>query len=483
MRLRAMCLVLFCAIGVARCLATVDVMPCWAEAPSHQAKNVIVMVADGAGFNSWRATSLYRGQLGKEIYDQPGWIRLACSTYPLNTATKPQKTNQQDPKVVYDALKAWNGEAAYRWLKSSATDSAAAATALASGVKTYNNAINWSDSDQPLRGRTLPEIAHQLGKSAGVVTTVPWSHATPAGLGGAHDRDRDNYAEIAQEMLAAPYLQVIMGAGHPGYDDNGRAKQGEIPEKDYRYVGGRQEWENLKTGRHAGGWVLIETKNDFRQLAEGDTPKKVLGTAQVATTLQQKRGGILGIVTPNEPFAVPFNDNVPTLATMVEGALNVLDNNPNGFYLMVEGGAVDWANHANQLHRMIEEHCDFLAAVEAVVQWVEKHSSWEETLVILTADHDCGLLWGPDSDKQSFQPIQDRGPAKMPSARYNTTGHSNSLVPFYARGAGAEQFPKLIRGRDEHAAQVWEISGDYVDNTDVFAVASAAWGATKVQAK
>jgi len=438
---------------------------CAAE-PTTRAKNVIVMVADGAGFNTWLATSMYRGQVGQEIYDQPGWIRLACTTFPLNTATEPKKSGEQDPTVIYSPEKAWDPESGYKWLANSATDSAAAATALSTARKTYNNAINWSDLDQPMTGESLPEVAHRVGKSAGVVTSVQWSHATPAGLGGAHNRDRDNYAEIAKEMLAAPYLQVIMGAGHPLFDKNAQPKK-EVKDNDYRYVGGPDEWKKLVSGQHPAGWTLIEKKEDFEKLADGPTPRKVIGTAQVATTLQQARGGLIKMVLPNEPFAEPLNNGVPSLATMVVGALNVLDEDPDGFYLMVEGGAVDWANHSNQLHRMIEEQCDFLAAVEAVVKWVEKNSSWNETLVILTADHECGCLWGPDSDKKPFDPIRDAGAGKMPLAHYNATKHTNSLVPLFARGVGAEQLSHLVRGKDSKAAEIWRISGEYVDNTDL----------------
>ena len=84
---------------------------------------------------------------------------------------------------------------------------------------------------------------------------------------------------------------------------------------------------------------------------------------------------------------------------MSKAAINCLDKNPKGFYLMIEGGAVDWANHANQPARMVEEQIDFVEAVEAVAGWVETHGGWDETLLILTADHECGLLWGPESER------------------------------------------------------------------------------------
>ncbi len=442
-----------------------------AAAPKR-AKNVILMISDGAGYNSWLAAEYYHGRHGREIYQGEGWQHVACTTFPLNKSSKPKKSGLQDEYVVYDPAKAWNAEAGYQYLKSTATDSAAAGTALAIGIKTYNNAINWSDNDQPLIGKTLPEIARALGKSAGVVTSVQWSHATPATLGGAHNVSRNNYPEIAREMLRADYLQVIMGTGHPYYDDDGHKRTDDPTDKDCRYVGGLEEWKSLVSGNHPGGWTLIQTKEEFARLTQGDTPAKVVGTAQVATTLQQSRGGALGLVKEailkSQPFEVPMNENVPSLEMMTRAALNILDSDPDGFFLMVEGGAVDWANHANQEARMIEEQTDFVAAVRAVRDWVESHSSWDETLVILTADHDCGLPWGPESNVQSFQPLVDNGVGKMPGLAYNHSGHSNMLVPVYAKGAGADALRQLVRGKDEQAGKVWGFSGEYIDNTDIF---------------
>ena len=158
---------------------------------------------------------------------------------------------------------------------------------------------------------------------------------------------------------------------------------------------------------------------------------------------------------------------------MTKGAIHCLEHNPDGFYLMVEGGAVDWANHANEQERMVEEQIDYVKAVEAVVAWVDSHSNWNDTLVILTADHETGLLWGPDSAKVAFQPLKDRGAGKLPGMKHNSHGHSNSLVPLYARGPGSERFAALQKGQDRHAAAQWHCSGQYVDNTDVFAVMRA----------
>ncbi len=466
------------------------------QQPAQAAKNVILMITDGGGHNAWLATSMYQGKLGKQVYDQSGWLRLSACTYPLNLLSKPTGNAIQIPALIYDAAKAWDaslqnekaGEcfAGYFYLATTCTDSAAAATAMATGQKTYNNAINWTNDGKPMRGLTIAEIAKSAGKSAGVITTVPWSHATPAALGGAHNISRNHYAEIAKEMLGSPWLSVIMGAGNPDFDNDGKPLPA-TKKHDYQNVGGEDTWKALKSGKMP--WKLIERREDFEALTLGPTPPKVVGTAQVSSTLQQGRRQIalpgeknrsIGASvpaspqsSPAEPFAVPMNKNVPSLAVMAKAAINCLDDNPRGFYLMIEGGAVDWANHANQPDRMIEEQIDYLKAVEAVVAWIESHGGWDDTLLILTADHETGLLWGPDSGKVAFQPLQDRGEGKVPGLKYNTHGHSNSLVPLYARGPGSRRFAELTKGKDSKAAACWNYSGNYVENAAIFTVMRA----------
>jgi alkaline phosphatase len=369
---------------------------------------------------------------------------------------------------------------------------------LATGQKTYNSAINWSDDDKPMTGLTIAEIAKAQGKAVGAITSVPWSHATPAGLGGAHNAKRDNYDELANEMLNAPWLDVMMGAGHPGFDDNGQPINKKTSEKQWGFVGGEKTWELLTSGKHPAGWKLIESKADFDALVQDpQPPKKLLGTVQVANTLQcnrrsnvkakeaakEKTTETSGLAATGdksaEPFGTPMNQNVPTLATMAKGAIHCLEGNPNGFYLMIEGGAVDWANHGNNPGRMVEEQVDFLNAVEAVIQWIETHGGWDQTLLILTADHETGMLWGPNSDKEPFQPLVDNGPGKLPGLKYHSGGHSNSLVPLKVCGADSQRFADLVRGTDETAAKIWSVPGRYVDNTDIFRVMKDAVTAKK----
>lgn len=442
---------------------------------AKQAKNVILMIADGSGFNSFAATSMYEGKLGKQVYDGKGWVKVACSTYPLNLSSKPQQTGKQDENLVYAPPLAWALDPTYKWLKTTATDSAAAGTAIASGVKTYNNAINWSDYGQPLKN--LHQYFQGAGKMTGAVTSVPWSHATPAAM-VAHNPSRNDYAGIADEMVKSS-MNVIMGAGHPWYDDDG--KRLETPNKT-KYTG---NFVFLEPAEKYGDIRLIESLEDFNALANGKLDMKgarrLIATARVESTLQQGRstrdwnkdGKIDESDTKVAPVGGdPFVPTVPTLETMTKGALNLLGKSKNGFFLMVEGGAVDWANHANQPARMIEEQMDFNRAVEAVVKWVEKNGGWDNNLVIVTADHETGCLWGPNSDKTPFDPLVDNGKGKMPGLRYNSGSHTNSLVPLFARGAGAQEFLAAAKFTDPKR-------GKYIDNTDIFKVILKAAGIAK----
>lgn len=411
-------------------------------------RNVILVISDGCGFNHIAATSCY--QHGDD--DDPLYaafpVRLAMST--------PAAGGSYDPAQA---------AASFAYVSKGATDSAAAATAMATGVKTYGGAIGVGPDRRPVTN--LTELAEAQGRSTGVVTSVQFAHATPAGF-VAHNEARGNYEQIANEMILESAVDVIMGAGHPEYDNASRPVEGE---RDYRFVGGAGTWEALLAGTagadadadgEADAWILVDEPGEFEALASGEAPKRVIGVAPVHTTLQQARPGDANAGA----FEVPLTEGVPDLALMVRAALNVLDDDSDGLFLMVEGGAVDWASHANQGGRMIEEQLDFNRAVEAAIEWVEANSSWEETLLIVTADHETGYLTGPDADPECTAPVC-RGAGVMPAIEWHSGSHTNSLVPFFARGAGAGVFEQVTVGVDP-------ARGPYIDNTAIGQVLSAA---------
>jgi alkaline phosphatase len=417
------------------------------EQSGPTAKNVIVLVADGWGFNHVLAADYYQhGEAGTQRYEKE-FTAYGMDTHSLKVP-------------AYDPEKAWSS---FGWVAEAATDSAAAATTMSTGVKTLNGAIGVDENNEPLEHAV--DRAESLGKATGVVSSVLLSHATPAGF-SAHDRSRGNYEVISTEMIERSALEVIMGCGHPDFDTNGEPLP-EGAEKSYRYVGGENTWKRVVAGEAGAdcdgdaavdSWNLIQTRDAFQELATGDTPKRVIGVAPVQTSLQVERH-MDQLSADDAPGKIPYLETSPTLAEMALGAINVLDNDPDGFYLMIEGGAVDWASHENYAPRMIEEMISYNETIEAVADWVEKNSSWDETLVIVTGDHECGYLCGPGSDPE-WKPIVNNGKGNMPGVEWHKGSHTNSLIPMFVKGAGAELFETHVVGTDPKY-------GKYVDNTAV----------------
>ena len=420
----------------------------------RKVKNVILMISDGCGYNHVEATDYYEAGRKKAQAYEHFPVRLGMSTYEYELVDGVYKL------LGYDPRRAWSE---FGYVKENATDSASAATAMSTTVKTKNGAIGVDIDNHPLYHVT--QRAEELGMATGVITSVQWSHATPAGF-VAHNPSRDNYEQIAREMINSSATDVVMGCGHPWYDNNGRPK---TSPNTFKYVGGQETWDALVAGTagaavdadHNGimddAWKLVQERAEFQALANGHTPKRVCGTAQSYTTLQQGRSGDGNAA----PHVVPLNQNVPTLAEMTRGALNVLDDDRDGFFLMIEGGAVDWASHANQSGRMIEEEMDFNDAVDAVIEWVRRNSNWAETLLVVTGDHECGYLCGPGSAAAGrMQPVVNNGRGELPGMEWNSGDHTNALIPLYARGWASTRFYL-------YADEFDRVRGLYIDNTEL----------------
>ena len=425
--------------------------PAAGQGASGIPKRIILMVADGSGFNTFLASDYFENGAAGSGPCASFDVALACSTYPLHKGSAPGSGGYLGR---YDPAATWSS---FLHARSNATDSAAAATALATGSKTYRTAVAWTDFNMPV----LSILRHAMarGRSGGLVTSVALTHSTPAAF-VAHNVSRKAGDAIALEMLTNTVLRVLMGCGHPGYDDHGTAKASGF---DYTYVGSPAMWNSLTAGT-AGGpnpWSYIESPAQFDQLAAGASiPNRVCGVARAISTLQANRPGNVFA----DPFAVPLNTNVPSLATMVRGALNVLNQDSDGFFLVVEGGAIDWAASSNRAGRLIEEQVAFNAAVRAVTNWIGSVDGWTNTLVIVTCDHETGMVWGPASgagQPNPWDPVANFGAGIMPGLKFNTRDHSNTLVPLYAHGAGAGVLSGYARKTDP-------VYGPYADNTDVF---------------
>ncbi len=515
----------------AAALALSIVLASQASAADPGAKNVILMIADGIGFNGWLAADYYQGLAGRQPYQ----ITRPDGTVPVVLGQAHWSLNLVDAEGALlasgtsAALAAGAVEQGYdpgtRWARfestfrndfppvglpyTSYTDSAAAGTALHTGVKTTNAGINM-DWTGTIRLRTIAEIAIDQGRSAGTVSSVQASHATPASV-IAHNVSRDNYQTIFNEMVSSG-LTVIMGTGHPFYDDSGRPIKPEADDAQaFRFLGGRETVAALRSDAGLNGFTFIDHKAAFEALAAGKRlPAKVVGVPRVRSTLQASR---MGLADADTTSGMAFIDGVPDLATMSRGALNVLNQDPDGFFVMIEGGAVDWMGHANHMPRFIEEQVDFNAAVAAVVEWVEANSNWNETLLIVTADHETGGIWGADTFRNGtggsvaadrsdeavaaarfdpaddtfnrFVAVQDRGAGNIPAHQWASGNHTNELVPLWALGAGNGLFVQYAR-TDLEAAKLWGRpygwKGGFVDNTAVFQVMNRVFAGKLVAA-
>lgn len=427
-------------------------------------RNVILMIDDGAGYNTHLIGSLYdKGEAEAEVYnDFP--FRYAGSTYSRGVALP-----CGDP-VGYDPAAAWGG---FGYVLANPTDSAASGTAMATGVKTYDAAIGMDCDGHALQN--LTELFEANDRSTGVVTSVPFDHATPASF-VAHNPNRDNYTAIASEMLNSSATDVIMGGGHPFYTKYGLKQvsgtYSYITKADYAALAAGTAGGDANGDGIADPWTFVQTRAQFQALTTGDTPSRVFGMAQVRQTLQEQRMKPGQPVDP-EPYTLPFLETVPTLTEMATGALNVLDNDEDGFFLMVEGGATDWAAHDNRKGLMIEEEIAFDRAVEAVLAWVDLNSNWGETMVIVASDHETGYVTGPGSgdtpDGPVWTPVVNNGAGVTPGFEYHSGDHTNSLVPYYVKGAAGRLLHGLVDGTDP-------VHGRYVDNTDIHALIVGALG-------
>jgi alkaline phosphatase len=412
--------------------------------------NIILMISDGCGYNCFELADLYQyGQAESPVYDSFP-VQFAVSTYSASS-------------TPYDPQKAWGS---FEFVLSDPTDSAAAGTALATGVKTNDGMVGIDPEGSKLAN--IIEEAEAFGKRTGTVTSVPFCHATPAAF-LAHIDQRYKYGEIAQQIICEGSADVVMGCGHPYYDRFGKPVEG----PNFRFVKDQVTWEDLVQGEagadadgdgHPDPWTVIQSLAGFHSLIDGQTPSRVFGIAPIYRTLQQDREGEVDA----EPFAVPLVDTVPSLSEMTLGALNVLDDDPDGFFLMVEGGAVDWACEDNQKSRLIEEQVFFNQAVEAVVEWIETHTSWDNTLLIVTSDHETGYITGPVSGIEAeggdiseiWKPLENKGKGKIAGMEWHSDYHTNSLVPLFAKGYGSERFAALADESDP-------VHGFYLDNTEI----------------
>ena len=283
------------------------------------------------------------------------------------------------------------------------TDSAASASALYTGRKVRNGNLSVAPDGAVLT--TVFEEAAREGLAVGLVTTGPVTHATPAAA-YAHVTKRSSYHQIFDWLLRTKPDLVLGG---------GTAAKWRHPPPDF-----------ARRARAAGYTVC-----------------------QSAEALQSARSlPLLGVFGGERlPYEWDWDTGaatVPHLSDLVSAALDRLGEDPDGFILMIEGGSIDTANHDNALERAVGEVLEFDRCVGQVQEWVKTHSSWNNALLVVTADHETGELSVRDPGKSSaYGPAKSIGPGTALSANtiaggdYGSDDHSAAVVAVFARGAGS----------------------------------------------
>ncbi len=232
------------------------------------------------------------------------------------------------------------------------TDSAAAATAIACGVKANNGALGVTPDGQ--RVESVAEIAKGKGMKVGVITTVTIVHATPAAF-YAHRKNRGDSYRIALDLVGSGFDFFAGGGVYNKYDDK----------KDSQYRG------NVFDLARAAGYAVVREKAPFLALKPG-------------------AGKVWGVFADEGlEFDIDDQDTYPTLKEMVAKGVELLDG-PGGFFMMAEGGKVDYAAHANDAATTIKDIIAMDDAVKVARAFLERHP--DETLVVVTGDHETGGL-------------------------------------------------------------------------------------------
>ena len=331
------------------------------KAPKNEkVKNVILIIGDGMGYSACASWMLERN-FGPTCFDRAQYVGMS-KTYSANNRV---------------------------------TDSAAAATAMATGHKTNNSMLGMlPDSTKPAN---LTELAKAKGLSTGIVVSSYILDATP-GAFFAHVKARGDRKSIEEDLIANK-PDVIVGGGRKYF----------VEEK---YVP-----ENMIDKAVAAGFNYVSTPEEF--YATFKTP-------------------ILGLFSDESyPMAIERDTDYLTDAAM--HTIDILDNNKKGFFVMIEGSHIDHAAHANNAEQLVWEMEEFDKVVNAAFDYADTHKG---TLVVVTSDHETGGI-ALVAGSKDFTKGESGVDVKFP-----TTSHTAAPTPIYSYGASAWKFGQVMENTD-----------------------------------
>jgi alkaline phosphatase len=432
--------------------------------------------------------------------------------------------------VGYDPVKGgalpWLTGTDKEYIKYSYPDSANTATTLYSGIKSYNGATGVDIFENPVQ--SVLAKAALAGKSTGLVTSVPIDHATPAAAASnVNNRNKfDNgYADTALDSILQQELRVyqptvILGGGHPLSSSVGNVLPTGVEPRDNTYIK-EETYQELSTKPTTNiyGYNFLERGTDAAaKLAtaaaaiDPNTGGRLLGlygargqdgnipvssadgdfstTGLAMFSVNSSKGLTTDTVRPlragetDAQFIATERNQNPTLDDLSKAALNVLGKDKDGFWLMIEGGDIDWGAHDNNLDNMIGTTLDFDKAVGSVITWINANGGWANNELIVTADHDHYLTLNDNAPTiirnstdtaTGFSTLTTDNTIAGSGQQWGTTAgdkygwgnHSNRPVPVYYQGAGTEQLLASVgTGYEAYGKQVQGIAG-LIDQVDI----------------
>lgn len=312
------------------------------------------------------------------------------------------------------------------------TDSAAAATAFATGVKSYNGAIGVDVNGRPVT--TVLEYAQRAGKLTGLVTTSQVTDATPAAF-AAHVKDRGDQSAIALQYLERTRPNVILGGGEDFWYPSGDAgAYPDHPAKDPSEASKGTKGNLVDRARQLGYDYVTDAAG-----LQASTSQRILGLFANEEMFEHRNEGQGGSYDP-----------VVSLPTMTRKALDVLDGNEKGFFLVVEEEAIDEMAHHNNAHLMLKAGKALDAAVAVALEFQRRHP---DTLILVTGDHETGGLTIENADAKDESgtgesaedgPFLVKGTNIEFYADWTTEAHTGVDTPVTAGGPGARRLGGVI---------------------------------------
>lgn len=395
-------------------------------APVCQAevKNLILMIGDGMGPQQVGLLELYAREAPNSIYRGKS---TAIRKFAKEGLVGMSLTNPNDSIVV---------------------DSACSATQLAIGQFAPSEVIGLDAKGNP--AETLLEKAKRLGKATGLVSDTRLTHATPASF-AAHQPHRSLENEIAVEMLETG-ADVMLSGGLRHWIPKEVNDKGPVYQKLLKMTDGavkikskRKDSKNLITKAQKDGYQVAFNRE---QLASADNDGKLLGLFSHSGM----DNGIRYTAKKNDPKRTQ-----PSLKEMTMKALDVLSQDEDGFFLMIEGGQIDWAGHNNDAGTMLHDLLKFDEAIEYVYEWVKNR---KDTMVIITADHETGSfgfsysaknipqakkLPGSGFSKQDYKPNYNFGDKKLLDRLYAQSMSFEDMTGKFYDLDKSQQTPEAFR--------------------------------------